>query len=85
MLSDQSRIIDQTKFTYYPLGKAFEKQTKTVENQGPKQLEKPKKNKEDIKTIGEIFPKDLRTNEFNNEIKGNIKMGMENYTGRFKM
>ena len=26
---DQSRILDQVRFTYSPLGKAFEKQTKT--------------------------------------------------------
>ena len=28
--SDQSRIIEQAKFTYSPLGKVFEKQTKTI-------------------------------------------------------
>ena len=27
---DQSRIIEQAKFTYSPLGKAFEKQTETI-------------------------------------------------------
>ena len=32
--SDQSRMIEQTKFTYYPLGKAFEKRIKITENQG---------------------------------------------------
>ena len=37
--SDQSRIKEQTKFTYSPLGKAFEKQTKTIEKQGRKQIE----------------------------------------------
>ena len=31
--SDQSRIIEQAKFTYSPLGKAFEKQTKAIEEQ----------------------------------------------------
>ena len=31
---DQSRIIEQAKFTYSPLGKAFEEQTKTIEEQG---------------------------------------------------
>ena len=31
---DQSRIIEQAKFTYSPLGKALEKQTKMVEKQG---------------------------------------------------
>ena len=37
--SDQSRIIEQAKFTYSPLGKAFENQTKTIEEQGRKQIE----------------------------------------------
>ena len=32
--SDQSRMIEPIKFTYYPLGKAFEKRIKTTENQG---------------------------------------------------
>ena len=32
--SDQSRIIEQASFTYSPLGQAFEKQIKTVEDQG---------------------------------------------------
>ena len=36
---DQSRIIEQAKFTYSPLGKAFEKQTKMVEKQGKKQTD----------------------------------------------
>ena len=31
--SDQSRIIEQGKFTYSSLGKAFEKQIKTTEEQ----------------------------------------------------
>ena len=35
---DQSRIIKQAKFTYSPLGKAFEKQIKTIEDQGEKQI-----------------------------------------------
>ena len=34
--SDQSRIIEQTKFTYFPLCRAFEKQIKTIEDQGVK-------------------------------------------------
>ena len=35
--SNQQRIIEQAKFTYSPLGKAFEKQTKTIKDQGEKQ------------------------------------------------
>ena len=33
--SNQQQIIEQTKFTYCPLGKAFEKK-KTIEDQGKK-------------------------------------------------
>ena len=33
LLSNQQQIIEQAKFTYSPLGKAFEKQTKTIEDQ----------------------------------------------------
>ena len=36
--STQQHIIQQAKFTYYPLGKAFEKQTKTIKDQGEKQI-----------------------------------------------
>ena len=32
--SNQQQIIEQGKFTDYPLGKTFEKQTKTIEDQG---------------------------------------------------
>ena len=32
--SNQQQIIEQDKFTYSPLGKAFEEQTKTIEDQG---------------------------------------------------
>ena len=38
MPSDQSKIIKQVKFTYSPLGKAFEKQTKTIEDKDKKQI-----------------------------------------------
>ena len=34
--SNQKQIIEQAKFTYSPLGKAFEKQLKTIEDQGKK-------------------------------------------------
>ena len=34
LLSNQQQVIEQAKFTYSPLGKAFEKQTKTIEDQG---------------------------------------------------
>ena len=37
--SNQKQTIEQAKFTYSPLGKAFEKQTKTIEDQGKKQVD----------------------------------------------
>ena len=35
---NQQQVIEQAKFTYSPLGKAFEKQIKTIEDQGEKQI-----------------------------------------------
>ena len=37
--SNQRLIIEQGKFNYSRLGKAFEKQTKTIEDQGKKQVD----------------------------------------------
>ena len=37
--SNQQQIIEQAKFTYSPLGKAFKKQIKTIEDQGEKQVD----------------------------------------------
>ena len=65
--SDQNRTIEQAKFTYSPLGKTFEKQMKTIEEQGKKQVEalqvlKLKENKKSTKSIDGLFPKGMRTN-----------------------
>ena len=51
--SNQQQIIEQAKFTYSPLGKAFEKQIKTIEDQGEKQIDalKDLKPKEQTKPI----------------------------------
>ena len=45
---------EQAKFAYSPLEKAFEKQTKTIEDQGEKELKAVKDNKEQLgnKQIG---------------------------------
>ena len=44
--SNQKKIIEETKFTYSPLEKAFEKQIKTIEDQGEKKKSnsKPRRN-----------------------------------------
>ena len=38
LLSNQKQMIEQAKFTYSPLGKAFEKQIKAIEDQGKSNL-----------------------------------------------
>ena len=50
--SNQQQIIKQTKFTCSHLGKAFEKQIKTIEDEGKKQVDaleklKPKEQKKE--------------------------------------
>ena len=37
--SNQQQIIEQARFTYSPFGKAFEKQIRTIEDQGKKQVD----------------------------------------------
>ena len=59
MPSNQQQIIKQAKSIYSPLGNAFKKQTKTIEDQGKKQIDaladlKPK----------EIKPTETKPNEY---------------------
>ena len=50
--SNQQQIIEQTKFTYSPLGKTFDKQIKIIEDQGKKQVDDLEKLKpKEIKPI----------------------------------
>ena len=46
--SNQKQIIEQAKFTYSPLGKAFEKQIKSIEDQRENQI---KAIQDQVKTI----------------------------------
>ena len=50
LLSNQQQIIEQPRFTYSPLGKAFEKQIKWIEDQGEKQI-KATQDQGQVKTI----------------------------------
>ena len=67
--SDQSRTIEQANFTYSPLGKALEKQTKTIKDQGEKQVKAIKNRiKRQIldteqKPITDLFSKGLLSEE----------------------
>ena len=45
---DQRRVIEQAKFTYSRLQKAFEKQTKTIEDQGEKKIKAIEENKKQL-------------------------------------
>ena len=70
----QRREIKQAKFTYSSLGVAFEKETKTIEDQGIKQVKalevlkalKLAENQE-LESIEGLFPKNMRTGEIKNE------------------
>ena len=51
MSSNQQQIIEQAKFTCSPLGKPFEKQTKTIKDQGEKQIKAMRDSKEQLVNI----------------------------------
>ena len=70
--SNQQQIIQQAKFNYSPLGKAFEKQIKTIENQGKKQvvaLESLKDSDKKLTQIKDFIPIENLNPEIINEIK----------------
>ena len=52
--SNQQQIIEQAKFTYSPLGKVFEKQIKTIEDQEEKQIDALKDLKDQNKQLDNI-------------------------------
>ena len=71
--SGQSRIIEKDTFTYSSLEKAFEKQIKTIEDQGKNQVEtlkvlKPVEHQQKPESTEGIFPKDLESSGIKNEI-----------------
>ena len=68
--SNQQQIIEQAKFTYSPLGKAFEKQIKTIEDQGQKQVDalESLKSKEQTKSIEDKFNNQPRSTIIFNEL-----------------
>ena len=67
--SNQQQIIEQTKFTYSPLGRAFDKQIKTIEDQGKKQVYALEKLKmKEIKPIEDKPNNQLKTATIFNEL-----------------
>ena len=74
--SNQQQIIEQAKFTYPPLGKAFEKQIKAIEDQGKKQIDalKPKEKTKSIEDKSNNQPKStIIFHEHINKRKGLMK------------
>ena len=65
--SNQQQIIEQAKFTYSPLGKAFEKQIKAIEDQREKQI-KAVQDQGQVKTIKE-YDYDVEDTAFQNKKK----------------
>ena len=65
--SNQQQIIEQARFTYSlskSLGKAFEKQTKTIEDQGQKQVEALNTLRYNNQlTIEDVIPKNVLNND----------------------
>ena len=55
---DQRRVIEQAKFAYSPIGKAFEKQTKTIEEQGTKQIKAIDDHGKKLAESNELIKKD---------------------------
>ena len=63
--SNQQQIIEQAKFTYSPLGKGFEKQIKTIEDQGEKQIDA-------LKDLKPKEPTKPTVDKSNNQLKAKI-------------
>ena len=90
--SNQQQIIEETKFSYSRLGKGFEKQTKTIKDQGKKQIDalkvlEPKaiksgSNNKPVKTK-EIYDKILEE-RMDEILKMRKKINFNNLTYNFK-
>ena len=62
--SNKQQMIEQAKFSYSPFGKAFERQIKTIEDQGQKQIKalNTLKSSENL-TIEDLIPKSALIND----------------------
>ena len=69
--SGQSRIIEPATFKYYPIDKAFEKQIKTIEDQGIKRAEALAA--QVLETIKGIVQKNQRNSGIKSETNENEK------------
>ena len=70
--SNQQQIIGQAKCTYSPLGKAFEKQIKTIEDQAQKQIDALENLKDQNKQLDHVNDEDKLLHLKEREIFENI-------------
>ena len=84
--SNKQQIVEQATFTYSPLGKAFEKQIKTIEDQGEKQVKDLNTLKSDNNklTNEDVIPKSVFANNEAKEEFNKIKE-IEKDVGRQKL
>ena len=68
---DQRRVTEQAKFAYSPLGKAFEEETKTIEeqrkNKSKHQKSKNQRKKKRQNQLKDFLQKKIRNNEIKNQ------------------
>ena len=77
--SSQHQIIGQTRFTYSPLGRGFEKQIKTIEDQGEKQVDALNTLKSNNQlTTEDVIPNDTLNNDEAKKELNKIKKIEEN-------
>ena len=88
---NQQQIIEQAKFIYSPLGKAFEKQIKTIKHHGEKQVDALKSLKPKEVKPEQIKPKETKPAEYDDyflngltEIRNSFKIDFNNSTYNFK-
>ena len=83
--SESSRIIEKAKFAYSPLGKAFEKQIKTIAKQRKKQAEALKvlePNSQKL-TIKDPIPKNTLSGDAKNELHKIKEIEKNDRQGKF--
>ena len=66
---DQRRVMEQTKFNYSPLERAFEKQIKTIEDQGEKPMKTLKEHGKKLVESNELFNIDRDSLPFDEQRK----------------
>ena len=78
--SNQQQIIEQAKFTYSRLGKAFEKRIKSIEDQGEKQVDALK----DLKPISKKIYAEILEERSDEILKIGRKINYSNLVYDFK-